>query len=470
MYRINLKSVLFFLLLFLADSHFAQSSFTAQVWVKTTAETQQFPSIMGNKIWDGGKIVDFTSNHNFGQSLDSGAQHGWTFAVQANGAWTWNIGDGEKRLDYLPTAERQRINDGEWHHLACTFEERKATASLYFDGQMVAIYSLNELEKLNYKDLRRDSLVFGNSQIEIDTFAVDGRKMSRFQVATAYRMRSGKSIQRVRPRGGNFKLLNWNIWHGGRKDGNEKGLKKTIQIIRESEADLVSMQETYGSGPVIADSLGMVYYYRSSNLGVFSKYPIIATHDLYKPFHFGGVTLQMPGRKQLRVFSLWLNYLPDIDKSLAAPWSVDSILSAESQTRQKEITAIITDLDLLLKETDEVPIIVAGDFNSPSHLDFTEVTKARYQDLIIPWPVSKAMLTRGFKDAFRLIHKDPSLKYGATWSPRFEDSCQERIDHIYFTPGLLKCVDAQVLNQAQPQWPSDHAAVLAEFRLIKWKD
>ena len=123
-----------------------------------------------------------------------------------------------------------------------------------------------------------------------------------------------------------------------------------------------------------------------------------------------------------------------------------------------------------MKTTNEVPIIIAGDFNSPSHLDFIEETKARHKDLIIEWPVSKTITALGFKDAFRKIYPDPSKNYGETWSPRFPESSQERIDHIYFTPSRLECTSAKMLNQASPQWPSDHAAVLATFKVVNWKD
>lgn len=445
------------------------TKFTAQVWVKAEQVSGQHPLILGNKLWDSSKVVDFTSNHNFGKSSESGLDHGWAFALQPNGAWAWNISDGERRLDYLPTADKQNICDGAWHHLVFTLSEKEATATLYFDGSLVAIYSLKELNKLNYIDLHRDSLVLGKEQVELDTFAIDGRRLGRLQVESVYRQKSGIRKNKNRTKGGSFKVLNWNIWHGGRKDGLD-GLKKTIGIIRESKADVVTMQETYGSGPIIADSLNMIYYYRSTNLGIFSKYPILKTHDLYEPFHFGGVTLQLPGRKQLHVFSTWLNYLPDIDASLSTPWPVDSILQEEEKTRLKEIREILKSIDPLMKATNEVPIIIAGDFNSPSHLDFIEETKARHKDLIIEWPVSKTITDLGFKDAFRKIYPDPMANYGETWSPRFPESSQERIDHIYFTPSRLECTSAKMLNQANPKWPSDHAAVLATFKVVNWKD
>ncbi len=441
----------------------SQTKFTVQAWVKAEKTNTQNPLILSNKNWDENKVVNFTSHHNLGQASVSGSTHGWAFAVQANGAWSWNIGDGQGRLDYLPTAEVQRINDGAWHHLLCTISEEKATASLYFDGQMVAIYNLEELENLNYLDLRRDRIQTGTNSIQLDTFAFDGRYMSRLQVESLYRQRSGKQVKKDRYRDTQLKVLNWNIWHGGRRDGDRKGLEKTIQVIRESGANVLCLQETYGSGPVIADSLGMVYFYRSTNLGVFSRYPIVETHAIYEPFHAGGVQLLLPNRRVINVFDIWLNSEPDIDISLQEPWSADRILKAEQPTRLSEINAILQELQPWLGKQKEVPLILAGDFNSPSHLDFTEATKSRHHDLLIQWPVSKAIAQAGLQDAFRQIYPDPTQNYGETWSPRFDTSCKERIDHIYYSPGSLNCTFVQKLDQHPEGWPSDHAAVLARF-------
>ena len=64
-----------------------------------------------------------------------------------------------------------------------------------------------------------------------------------------------------------------------RRDGDEAGLKKTVEVIRSSGADVVCMQETYGSGAAIAYALGFTLYLRSSNLSVMCRYPLGRTFD-----------------------------------------------------------------------------------------------------------------------------------------------------------------------------------------------
>ena len=68
----------------------------------------------------------------------------------------------------------------------------------------------------------------------------------------------------------------------------------------------------------------------------------------------------------------------------------------------------------------------------------------------------------------RIIHPDPVKTPGRTWSPRFTQTKQDRIDYIYYTPELLQCTQAAMVDQWVPRWPSDHAAVLATF-IIKNK-
>ena len=49
----------------------------------------------------------------------------------------------------------------------------------------------------------------------------------------------------------------------------------------------------------------------------------------------------------------------------------------------------------LLGEADERPVIMAGDYNSPSHLDWTARAAHLRGDLAVEWPVSKRMAEAG---------------------------------------------------------------------------
>jgi endonuclease/exonuclease/phosphatase family metal-dependent hydrolase len=445
-----------------------QSDLSLRVWVLATeaaAETT-FPSLVTDKDWDGGALEDFTSHHAFGWSRSTGSEPGWVLALSPEGSWIWNIGDGDARLDYQPTVGRQPVADGRWHCLGFTIEHATAEARLYYDGRCVAVYSLSGM-----KDCRGAiaPVVSATASCLLEDLVIEsGAVWPATVIARAWEERTGGSVddgmrkERVEDVG----LLAWNIWHGGRRDGNSKGLEATITAIRNSGADIVVMQETYGSGAHIADGLGYCLYLRSSNLSILSRFPIRETYDLFQPFNFGGVCLELSPGQSLRVFSTWLHYLPDYGSLMQTQAAVTAaaLLAAENETRASEAGQILIELAAMLKSSDETPVIVAGDFNSPSHLDWGQDTAPRHRDLVVEWPTSRMMQEAGFVDVFRRLHPDAAADPGYTWSPRFAQSWKDRIDYIY-THGAAQPVASRVIDQHQPRWPSDHAAVWAALRL-----
>ncbi len=448
---------LFFLICF-SQINFAQD-LSVKFDVKTSLESNAFPSLYTNKNWDGAATIDLISTSNMGLTLESGKKSGWTIFMQPNGAWGWNIGDGKNRLDYLPST-LQKINDGKWHEIAVSFYLDKKTAWLYFDGRHVAIYSLSEL-KLTEEAITNVMLKNDRKNIVIKKMQEGNFELDPKSLANSYKEKDRKALIYDQKKPDKLTVMAWNIWHGARHNGVDKGIEQAITAIRSSGADLVCMQETYGSGPKISDALGTIFYYRSSNLSVHSKYPIVDTYDLYQPFRFGGVRVQM-GDQLLDVFSLWIHYLPSISKMYPTE-PVSKILEEENKTRGKEIKEILASLEKISILGNDVPLIIGGDFNSPSHLDWGEDMKLYHHDYSIEWPVSKSMADSGFTDSFREMAPVPKYSIGNTWSPRFHESLQQRIDYLYYKGGI-QCVNSYVKGYTDSEWPSDHAAIIAEYR------
>lgn len=140
-------------------------------------------------------------------------------------------------------------------------------------------------------------------------------------------------------------------------------------------------------------------------------------------------------------------------------------------------------------------VILVGDFNEPSHLDWTERYAKEGKDRLvknptqtpmrfkIEWPGSKALKDIGLSDAYRTVHADEVTHPGITWTPPYADGTPgranysnqqlDRIDRIYFNDSQLISESASTVTGREGNgeikldcdWPSDHWAVLATFEI-----
>jgi len=122
-----------------------------------------------------------------------------------------------------------------------------------------------------------------------------------------------------------------------------------------------------------------------------------------------------------------------------------------------------------------LPVFVVGDFNEPSHLDWTAASvKAGIHPIKVSYPSSLAMAGAGFTDAWRAIHPDEVTKPGFTWSPLTQpDDPQDhhdRIDFVYIKSTTMKVMDVKLVGEDKANadlvvapYPSDHRAVVAIF-------
>lgn len=442
-----------------------KASFTVQIWVKTLADAAMGTPIIGNKL------------------AEDPTTQGWQLYSRENGAWALILNDGKNMYDYVPTAERQRINDGEWHQILFTVDRNKKETWIYFDGINVAIYNTPDLKGLQ----SQYTTVIGGSdekweygsngqwnafngfidEIKVWDSVIDAETVAKLY--SQYRPNSNNNVVASDAR--HLKVLTWNIWHGGHRYGKEVGLQRVIETIKATNADLVGLIETYGSGAIIADSLGYYFYLISSNLSIMSRYPIAETIRAFKPFNFGGVKLMTGPSQDLIFFDTWLHYLPDYSNNIIKENKTPKALIAdEAGTRHAEIKEILKEISPYLKNTDEVPVIMVGDFNMGSHLDWTAETKDIHYGKIVEWPESKEMAQAGFMDSYRELHINPLLDPGFTWTPRAATSSdkyglRDRIDYIYYKGKGLNPIESKVIDYHPIMFPSDHAAVLTDFQI-----
>ena len=154
------------------------------------------------------------------------------------------------------------------------------------------------------------------------------------------------------------------------------------------------------------------------------------------------------------------------------------VLRLERRTRLPEIKATLGSFAPVLRRG--VPTLMTGDFNTPSHLDWTAAVDAVRPDVRYPvaWPVTRALAGAGFQDAYRATHPDPVAAPGITWTfgypfpRRAADEVIDRIDLIGASAGV-EVLDSGIAGPpGTPDvtvpidpYPSDHRAVVAHVRL-----
>ena len=293
-------------------------------------------------------------------------------------------------------------------------------------------------------------------------------KLNRMLFILAILQCTGCSIQKTET----VKVMTWNIWHGGlhgkRSSNFEKDSANTVnvlKVLKQEEPDILFMQETYCCGMDIAKEAGYPFSWRgSSNLSIHSRYPILDTLAIYKPFNAHGAVIDVKGKKVLCV-NLWLHYLPDYFEDIKK-LSPDSLIAAEGTTRLNEITAIMNRVDSLEKRLN-MPVVLGGDFNSGSHFDWGESTKASHYGKTVEWPVSKLMENRGYTDSFREANPDPTKTLDGTWGFLSDSIISDRIDFIYYKGAKVKTKYSKIVQDDPPDgfFNSDHRAILSVLEL-----
>jgi len=223
------------------------------------------------------------------------------------------------------------------------------------------------------------------------------------------------------------------------------------------------MQETYCCGMDIAKKAAYPYSSRgSSNLSIHSKYPIIDSVEIFDSFNSFGVIIDVEGEKILCV-NVWLHYLPDYFEDIKT-MSPDSLIFGEKATRHREISIILKEVDSLEKVL-QMPIIIAGDFNSGSHLDWVESTRAAHYDKVVEWPVSKTILDHDYTDTFREAYPDPTKTLDGTWGFLWDNIISDRIDFIYYKGNDFKTISSKIVQDDPPGgfFNSDHRAIFSKL-------
>ena len=320
-----------------------------------------------------------------------------------------------------------------------------------------------------------------------------------------------------------IKVLQFNIWQEGTVIPN--GYEAIADEIARTDADFVALSEVRNyKGTRFCDRIveslrkrGKTYYsFYSYDSGILSRYPIVDSATVFPEKDDHGSIYKVVadmGSHKVAVYTAHLDYL---NCALYLPrgycgttWkklskkvdNLDTVLfdNAASQ-RAAAIRLFIEDAQKEIAKGHLV--MLGGDFNEPSHLDWIKANRNLYDHngLVVPWHVTKLLEKSGYKDAYRQRYPNPVTHPGFTfpadnplvdikklaWSPEADD--RDRIDFIFYHPykGLkLKdavivgpqgsiCRNKRIVETSKDRfikpinvWPTDHKAVLATFILAQ---
>ena len=139
-----------------------------------------------------------------------------------------------------------------------------------------------------------------------------------------------------------------------------------------------------------------------------------------------------------------------------------------ASTRPEAIQRLMDDarsLERQHNDGEQIPIIIMGDFNEPSALDWTTATAntADHNGLVYPWDSTELLRQDGYVDSYREVYPDPVKNPGYTWpaAARGTDGVRkktswlkmaderDRIDFIFYKKGGQGCLSCL---QAKDSW------------------
>lgn len=316
-------------------------------------------------------------------------------------------------------------------------------------------------------------------------------------------------------------MLQFNIWQEGTMV--PQGYEAIVQEIARLKPDFVTLSEVrnYHDSRFcdrIVQSLraqGLTYYsFYSYDSGLLSRYPITDSATIFPIKDDHGTIHKL--RTTLyghpcAVYTAHLDYQNDTYYEIRGydgnTWKkMDAPLTDTTEILRRNALSLRD--DAIRKFTDDVRkeiadgslVFLGGDFNEPSHLDWTDATKdsADHHGVVISWPVTTTLQQYGFRDAYRTRYPNPVTHPGytypsdnpalppekITWAPDADE--RERIDFIFYYPqkelslkeaalvGPNSCIrkgqrtpesSQDVFILPKGTWPSDHKGIWVQFQL-----
>lgn len=268
-----------------------------------------------------------------------------------------------------------------------------------------------------------------------------------------------------------LKVMELNIEYGG----TQVSFSKVVEAVKKADPDVVGLEEAETNTPRLARQAGYPYF--SGGMQLVSRYPILEPSGAEGAYALIEV---QPGRV-VAISNVHLPSAPYGPNWIRNGKTAEQVVALENKARVPAIQQQVSVLPQLAKQG--IPVFVTGDFNAPSHLDYTAAAVGTRKEVkyVVDWPVSRAMADAGFRDSYRDAHPDPVADPGLTWwaarpkvadwNPTAKDP-RDRIDYVY-AAGPSKTLSSEIVGEAGDPavsiglspWPSDHRGVLSTFEI-----
>jgi len=313
--------------------------------------------------------------------------------------------------------------------------------------------------------------------------AISNRLLAMIGMLFAVGLALGSPLQ-LQAEESTLRVMSYNIHRGG-VVMLKQPLSQTAKAIKEANADIVGIQETRSPrGDTLEDLAALLGWNHDGGKG--SK--IITRYEIVESLK-NGVKVKLDSGKEAYIFNFHLPshpYQPYQLLGIRPTWHKHTFdiefIKTEAEAIQWATKARGEIIAGLLKQVHALPdqealVFVVGDFNEPSHLDWTEAAaKAGRHPIKVEYPNSLAMAKAGFGDAYRTIYPDEMKTPGYTWSPKYKPddpkTHHDRIDFVYFKGKGLKVTEVKIVGENEENadivvapYPSDHRAVVATFTL-----
>ena len=281
-----------------------------------------------------------------------------------------------------------------------------------------------------------------------------------------------------------LRVMSFNIWYGG----EQVNFASVAAAIRAANADVVGVQEPDGNLYRLADAVGFSHIDPRRNL--ISRYPLFdsgvgrrtgtepvpSSITALDPSHLHAWVMVRPG-EVVAIANTHLPSDPYGPEAIRDGAEHDAVLELERKVRMPQVEPFLP----LTATLQELPLFLTGDFNTPSHLDWSSVMQTVRPEVIrypVVWPVTQRLAEAGWRDSFREVHADPARRPGYTWTagmPHPYVRPRETIDRIdfVFASGAAETLRSEIVGEpggdgvdiGVAPYPSDHRGLVSTFRV-----